>query len=135
MFLELRAKKCFVFNNQIVFSLDPTNKTTAIYGPNNAGKTCLIKYIQAMKGILLNQRIELKSNLFSNDSVCELGITFEYEKKEYSYDVKYDTKTNQFVYECLTSKGDVLYGIRQCSFSFHGYKVYERYKRNFCKFC
>ena len=107
MFLELRAKKCFVFNNQIVFSLDPTNKTTAIYGPNNAGKTCLIKYIQAMKGILLNQRIELKSNLFSNDSVCELGITFEYEKKEYSYDVKYDTKTNQFVYECLTSKGDV----------------------------
>lgn len=109
MFLELRAKKCFVFNNQIVFSLDPTNKTTAIYGPNNAGKTCLIKYIQAMKGILLNQRIELKSNLFSNDSVCELGITFEYEKKEYSYDVKYDTKTNQFVYECLTSKGDVLY--------------------------
>lgn len=109
MFLELRAKKCFVFNNQIVFSLDPTNKTTAIYGPNNAGKTCLIKYIQAMKGILLNQRIELKLNLFSNDSVCELGITFEYEKKEYSYDVKYDTKTNQFVYECLTSKGDVLY--------------------------
>lgn len=83
MFLELRAKKCFVFNNQIVFSLDPTNKTTAIYGPNNAGKTCLIKYIQAMKGILLNQRIELKSNLFSNDSVCELVITFEYEKKEY----------------------------------------------------
>lgn len=64
MFLELRAKKCFVFNNQIVFSLDPTNKTTAIYGPNNAGKTCLIKYIQAMKGILLNQRIELKSNFF-----------------------------------------------------------------------
>ena len=64
MFLELRAKKCFVFNNQIVFSLDPTNKTTAIYGPNNAGKTCLIKCIQAMKGILLNQRIEIKSNLF-----------------------------------------------------------------------
>lgn len=35
------------------------------------------------RDILLNQRIELKSNLFSNDSVCELGITFEYEKKEY----------------------------------------------------
>ena len=23
--------------------------------------------------------------------------------------MKYDTKTNQFVYECLTSEGDVLY--------------------------
>ena len=60
MLIELSVKNCFVFNNQIVFSLDPTNKTTAIYGPNNAGKTCLIKCIQAMKGILLNQRIEIK---------------------------------------------------------------------------
>ena len=49
MLIELSVKNCFVFNNQIVFSLDPTNKTTAIYGPNK---------------ILLNQRIELKSNLF-----------------------------------------------------------------------
>ena len=63
MIIELSVKNCFVF------SLDPTNKTTAIYGPNNADKTCLIKCIQAMKEILLNQRIEIKSNLFSNDSV------------------------------------------------------------------
>lgn len=85
MLIELSVKNCFVFNNQIVFSLDPTNKTTAIYGPNNAGKTCLIKCIQAMKQILLNQRIEIKSNLFLNDSVCELGITFEYEKNISSF--------------------------------------------------
>lgn len=64
MLIELSVKNCFVFNNQIVFLLDPTNKEMAIYGPNNAGKTCLIKCIQAMKGILLNQRIEIKSNLF-----------------------------------------------------------------------
>lgn len=85
MLIELSVKNCFVFNNQIVFSLYPTNKATAIYEPNNAGKTCLIKCIQAMKGILLNQRIEIKSNLFSNDSVCELGITFEYEKNILSF--------------------------------------------------
>ena len=64
MLIELSVNNCFVFNNQIVFSLDPTNKTTSIYEPNNASKTCLIKCIQAMKGILLNQRIEIKSNLF-----------------------------------------------------------------------
>jgi AAA15 family ATPase/GTPase len=79
MIIELSVKNCFVF------SLDPTNKTTAIYGPNNADKTCLIKCIQAMKEILLNQRIEIKSNLFSNDSVCELGFTFEYEKNILSF--------------------------------------------------
>lgn len=92
-----------------MFTLDPLNKTTAIYGPNNAGKTCLIKCIQAIKGILLNQRVELKSNLFSNSSICELGITFLYQDMKYSYDIKYDTKGNQFVYECLRSKGDILY--------------------------
>ena len=81
----MSVKNCFVFNNQIVFSLDPTNKTTAIYESNNAGKTCLIKCIQAMKWILLNQRFEIKSNLFSNDSVCELCITFEYEKNILSF--------------------------------------------------
>ena len=85
MIIELSVKNCFVFNNQIVFLLDPSNKTTAIYGPNNTDKTCLIKCIQAMKEILLNQRIEIKLNLFSNDSVCELGITFEYEKIYYHF--------------------------------------------------
>ena len=79
MIIELSVKNCFVF------SLDPSNKTTAIYGPNNADKTCLIKCIEAMKEILLNQRIEIKSNLFSNDSVCELGFTFEYEKNILSF--------------------------------------------------
>lgn len=109
MILELRAKNCFVFNNQIVFSLDPFHKTTAIYGPNNAGKLCLIQCIQAIKGMLLNQRIELKSNLFSNNPVCELGITFLYQDQEYSYDIKYDSKLNQFVYEYLSRKCEVLY--------------------------
>ena len=62
MYLEVRAKNCFVFKNQIVFTLYPLNKTTAIYGPNDAVKSCLIKGIQAMKDILLNQKVELKSN-------------------------------------------------------------------------
>ena len=41
MLIELSVKNCFVFNNQIVFLLDPTNKEMAIYGPNNAGKTSM----------------------------------------------------------------------------------------------
>lgn len=109
MILELRAKNCFVFQNQIVFSLDPFNKTTAIYGPNNVGKSCLIKCIQVMKDILLNKKVKLTSNLFSNNSICELGITFLYRDMKYSYDIKYDTKLNQFIYESLTSKDIILY--------------------------
>lgn len=97
------------FKNQIIFSLDLFNKTTAIYGPNNAGKSCLIKCIQAMKDILLNKKVKLKSNLFSDSSICELGITFLYQDMKYSYDIKYDSKLNHFVYESLTSKDIILY--------------------------
>lgn len=85
MIIELSVKNCFVFNNQIVFLLDPTNKTTAIYGPNNADKTCLIKCIQAMKEILLNQRIEIKSNLFSNDSVVSWVLHLNMRKIYYHF--------------------------------------------------
>lgn len=79
MIIELSVKNCFVF------SLDPTNKTTAIYGPNNADKTCLIKCIQAMKEILLNQRIEIKSNLFPNDSVVSWVLHLNMRKIYYHF--------------------------------------------------
>ena len=107
----MSVKNCFVFNNQIVFSLDPTNKTTAIYESNNAGKTCLIKCIQAMKGILLNQRFEIKSNLFSNDSVCELGITFEYEKDILSFCLLFWISGEIFFFESALIDFWVIIGI------------------------
>lgn len=62
-----------------------------------------------MKDILLNKKVKLTLNLFSNNSICELGITFLYRDMKYSYDIKYDTKLNQFIYESLTSKDIILY--------------------------
>lgn len=52
-----------------------------------------------MKDILLNKKVKLTSNLFSNNSICELGITFLYRDMKYSYDIKYDTKLNQ-IFDC-----------------------------------
>ena len=61
MIIEVRAKNCYAFEDKITFSMkaDMRNKkfganvhkennfnvlkTVGIYGPNNAGKTCLIK--------------------------------------------------------------------------------------------
>ena len=63
MIIEVRAKNCYAFEDDITFSMkaDMRNKkfganvhkennfnvlkTVGIYGPNNAGKTCLIKWI------------------------------------------------------------------------------------------
>lgn len=117
MIIELRIKNCFSFENQIVFSMkaDMRNKkfasnvhrennfnilkTAGIYGPNNAGKTCLVKCFNAIKKILLNKKPNLMPNLFSKNSVCELGITFLVEGREFSYDLHYDAQKEEFLYE------------------------------------
>ena len=117
MIIEVRAKNCFAFEEAISFSMraDMRNKKFAsnvhkennfnvlkvagIYGPNNAGKTCLIKCIRAIRDMLLNKKSGIMTNLFSDSTVCELGITFLHEGKKYAQDFKYDTEKEEYVYE------------------------------------
>ena len=117
MIIELRAKNCFSFEDPIVFSMkaDMRNKkfasnvhrennfnilkTAGIYGPNNAGKSCLVKCFNAIKKIMLNKKPNLMPNLFTKNSICELGITFLAEGREFSYDLHYDAQNEEFLYE------------------------------------
>ncbi|MBQ8976392.1 MAG: ATP-binding protein [Succinivibrionaceae bacterium] len=117
MIVEIRAKNCFVFNEQIVFSLqaDMRNrkfssnvciknnfkvlKTAGIYGPNNAGKTCLIKCISAIRNVLLNRENMIFPNIFSKNPICELGVTFLYDGRKFSYDFKYNRQKEEFIFE------------------------------------
>ena len=117
MIIELRAKNCFSFEDPIVFSMkaDMRNKkfasnvhrennfnilkTVGIYGPNNKGKTCLVKCFNAVKKILLNKKPNLMPNLFAENSICELGITFLAEGRKFSYDLHYDAQNEEFLYE------------------------------------
>lgn len=117
MLIELRAKNCFSFLDKIIFSAkaDMRNKkfasnvhrennfnilkTVGIYGPNNAGKTCLVKCIRSAKNILLNQKPRLMPNIFQESTVCQLGITFLEEGREFSYDFWYDDKKEEYPYE------------------------------------
>ena len=117
MLLELRVKNCFSFAYEITFSMaaDMRNKkfisnvyrvnnfnvlkTAGIYGSNNSGKTCLVKCIRGIKNILLNHKPEILSNIFLDNTICELGISFLVEGKAFSYDFCYDTKKKEFPYE------------------------------------
>lgn len=117
MIIEMRAKNCFSFEDQIALSMkaDMRNKkfasnvhrennfnvlkTVGIYGPNNAGKTCLVKCIRAIKQILLNKETSLIRNIFSKNPVCELGVTFLADGKKYAYDFMYDAGKEEFIYE------------------------------------
>lgn len=120
MLIEIRAKNCYAFEDQIVFSMkaDMRNKkfvtnvhkennfnvlkTAGIYGPNNAGKTCLIKCIRAIKGVLLNQKNGLAPNIFTESDVCELGVTFMEFGRKFSYDFKYDAEKEEYIYESFS---------------------------------
>lgn len=120
MIIEIRAKNCYAFENEITFSMkaDMRNKkfgtnvhkenhfnvlkTIGIYGPNNAGKTCLIKCIRAIKDVLLNKKNDLFPNIFSKNDICELGITFMLSGRKFSYDFKYDVKKEEYIYESFS---------------------------------
>ncbi len=117
MLIELRAKNCFSFLDEIRFSTkaDMRNKkfssnvytennfnilkTVGIYGPNNAGKTCLVKCIRSAKNILLNQKPHIMPNIFQENTICQLGITFLEEGREFSYDFWYNDKNEEYPYE------------------------------------
>lgn len=120
MIIEVRAKNCYAFEDEIAFSMNAdmrnkkfgTNvhtennfnvlKTAGIYGPNNAGKTCLIKCIRAIKRVLLNKKNGLMSNIFTESDICELGITFMVSGRKFFYDFKYDTEKEEYIYESFS---------------------------------
>lgn len=120
MIIEVRAKNCYVFENEMIFSMkaDMRNKkfgtnvhkengfhilkTAGIYGPNNAGKTCLIKCIRGIRDVLLNRKNGLQPNIFTKNPVCELGITFMFSGRKYAYDFKYDIEKEEYVYEAFS---------------------------------
>ena len=97
MIIEIRAKNVFAFINQIEFSMKAdmrykkfsTNvhrenninilKVAGIYGANNAGKTCLVKCIRAIRNVLLNKKSGAITNMFTDNQIYELVVTFLYE--------------------------------------------------------
>ena len=117
MIIEVRAENCYAFRDEITFSMKADMrskkfssnvhkenkfnilKTVGIYGPNNAGKTCLIKCIRAIRGILLGEENELMPNIFTGNSVCELGMTFMSTGRKFAYDFKYDVQNKEYIYE------------------------------------
>lgn len=121
MITSLKFNNCFAFNNSIEmelkadmrtkkFSSNINNisenlnilKSAVIYGPNNTGKTTFINCIKAIKDTLLNKEIHLESNIFTDNKICEEAMTFIYDKKEYSYEFKFDDEKKLYIYEKMS---------------------------------
>lgn len=46
-------------------------------------KTCLVKCIRGVKNALLNEEMRIMPNIFQDSAICELGISFLVEGREF----------------------------------------------------
>lgn len=120
MITKIKINNCFAFNKEEEFNLkadmrtkkfssnviniNQTDilKTAVIYGPNNTGKTTLIRCIECIKNTLLNQKTFIDSNMFNKSKICNLGMSFIYDNKEYNFEYKYDSSKQEYIYEKMS---------------------------------
>ncbi len=120
MLISLYINNCFSFNKPVtlsmvadmrikkfstsVFKTENVNilKSVGIYGPNNTGKSNIIKTLEAIKNLLLNKKMYLESNFYNESSIVELGIAFLHDNKKYSFYFSYDQDNDEIVYEKFT---------------------------------
>lgn len=117
MLLTLRINNCLIYNSNVEFSMQanmhykrfPNNvatfgavnalKTAVLIGPNNSGKTSFVNVVSMLKQLMLGKEETLKNNLFSNNPIVELAVTFFENNGEYLFEIQYDVSKNEYVYE------------------------------------
>ncbi len=117
MLISLSINNCLIYDTETEFSLQanlqskrfaqnivPAGKihvvkSAIVIGPNNSGKTNLVKILATLKEIILNTQSKLEKNLFTSDSTCSLAVTFSANGLEYLYAIKYNTGSSEYVYE------------------------------------
>lgn len=131
MLISLSINNCLIFDTDMEFSLQANMqskrfaqniapagkihvvKSAIVIGPNNSGKTNLVKILATMKGIILNTQARLEKNLFSSDTTCSLAVAFSADDHEYLYAIKYDTSSSEYVYERFAEVQRDKYGNRK----------------------
>ena len=122
MILSIRANNYLVYSNEIELSLRANKKirrmnantvnlgklsilkAVGIYGANNAGKTCLIRAIHAIKCVMLSCVADVSANLFTNNPISSFGIDFTEDDRVFRYNFKFNSKASNelplgFIYE------------------------------------
>ncbi len=117
MLISLTIDNCLIFDQVTEFSLQANMqsrrfiqniapagklhvvKSAIVIGPNNSGKTNLVRIFGSLKGMILGTQSRLEKNLFSSGNICGLTLVFFQDDHEYLYAAKYDTAASEYVYE------------------------------------
>ncbi len=131
MLISLSINNCLIFDTDTEFSLQANMqskrfaqniapagkihvvKSAIVIGPNNSGKTNLVRILAKLKGIILNTQAKLQKNLFSSDKTCSLAVAFSADSHEYIYAIKYNTSSSEYVYERFAEVQRDKYGNRK----------------------
>lgn len=117
MLISLKANNCLIYNSDIEFSMNADMrikhfqnnvfkykknnvlKSAVVIGPNNAGKTNLVRVLFMVKQIMLNQNAQIQKNLFTKNDITEISVTFLEKGHEYSFEVRYNSSKKEYIYE------------------------------------
>ena len=131
MLISLSINNCLIYDTETEFSLQANMqskrfaqnivpagkihvvKSAIVIGPNNSGKTNLVKILATLQGIILNTKAILEKNLFSSDTTCSLAVAFSADSHEYLYAIKYNTNSFEYVYERFAEVQRDKYGNRK----------------------
>ena len=117
MLLSLKVNNCLVYNSEVEFSMRANMhykrfannvakygsvnilKTAVLIGPNNSGKTNFINILTMLKYLMLGQNVNIENNLFSDNPIVEIGLSFYENNGEYLFEIKYDVSKKEYIYE------------------------------------
>ena len=117
MITRIEMNNAFIYQNNAIFSMKADMrtkiladnvaqtgagkvlKTACVFGANNVGKTCLIKCVRAIWGIIMKQPCQMSANLFSGSKKVSLAVNFIEQEEEWRFAFKLDMATKTYVYE------------------------------------
>ena len=77
-------------------------KTVGIYGPNNAGKTCLLLSIINLRTLMFGGKHEPLTNSFVNDQIIDYRVDYIEKGIKYRYVLRYDSEKKVYLHEKLS---------------------------------
>lgn len=117
MLLTLKVNNYLIYNSEVEFSMRANMhykrfqnnvaminganalKSAVLIGPNNSGKTNFVRVIATLKEIMLGRGIALTGNLFSDNPIAEISVSFLENGIENLFEIKYDISKKEYVYE------------------------------------
>ena len=117
MIQKVEVENFGVYASKVVFSLEADMRSTrlganvhqengwnilksaCLFGANNSGKTCMLKAIRALWGIITRQGAAIQKNLFSKNTVTMLAVSFLLQSQVWRFEVRYDNSKKEFVFE------------------------------------